>query len=132
MFDPKGYTMEHMYTLIFGAHIVGAVFTGVVGIVSGAALMHNKSSQYVYLAILLGLMATFEVLTGTVLAILSPQVSALALCGEIALYLGGVAFVEALLFARMRGMSITFPTQVTLSPVLASVALFVLALSTGY
>lgn len=121
-----------MYEVALAVHIGGALVTGIVGTYALAALVRGKADTYKRYAIVLAVLAGFEIITGTSLSVLSLQVSAASLCGRIALYLSLVAVVELLLFLRMKQVRISFPLVPAFSPVTASLVLFVGALAAGF
>lgn len=120
------------YMLILILHIIGACLTGLVASYTGVALWHKSSESYRPLSITLGICAAFEVLTGTALSVISIQISTLSLCSNIALYLLACGIFEALLFARMKKIQVRFPFEITASPVLASLALMMVAIGFGF
>jgi hypothetical protein len=121
-----------MYALALFLHLGIAAATGVV--IAGAlyALLRAKAGAYRMLALLLGSIAALEVISGTVLAVASPELLAAALSLHIVEYLGVCAAVEALLFIRMKNVSLTFPLVASTSPVFASCAIFFAALAYGF
>ena len=121
-----------LYTAILFIHISALFVTLAVGAYALYAVAFSKSEHYRTSAVLLGCIAAFEVFTGTTLALLSPTLSASALTLHIALYLGACLAVELLLFARVKKISGIFPLAATASPVLASVCLFIAALSYNF
>ena len=120
------------YLVVLALHLAAALVTGLVIVYALFALWRQKSDSYRLCALLLGSIAGFEVLSGTVLAIVSPTFSASALSIHIFEYLGVCLVAEWLLFARMRKVSLAFPLAAAASPVLASIALFVAAISFGF
>ncbi len=120
------------YSIVLGFHLAAAAVTGIVILFAMYSLFREMSAYYRAAALALGFIAAFEVLSGTALAILSPQLSAAALSLHIVEYLGVCAIAESLLFARMQKLSLAFPLRLAASPVLASVALFVAAISFGF
>ena len=121
-----------MYETVFAMHIVGACVTGLVGAYSLVALWNNFSDKYRLCTIILGALAGFEILSGTALSILSLKISAVSLCSRIFLYLSLVALIEWALFARMKQISIIFPLTAVISPIAASLLLFLSALAYGF
>lgn len=120
-----------MYTAILFLHIGAALTTaGFIGI-SLFALLGKKEAWYRSSALSIGAVAAFQIFSGTVLAFLSPELTAAYLTMHVALYLGVCFMVEALLFMRMRKIALVFPFAWTASPVFASVLLFVAAISYG-
>lgn len=124
--------MYMIYLLVLALHLGAAALTGVAIVYALQALVCNKSQSYRTAALSLGFIAAFEVLSGTVLAIVSPDLSASALSAHIVEYLGVCLVVESLIFVQMKKISFAFPLQLTLSPVLASCLLFVATLSLGF
>ncbi len=121
-----------MYSAILIVHIFGAILTGVVGLASVAAMVAGRSQWYGMLSKTLAYLATFEVLSGTALAILSLEISVASVCGNVAIYLAFVASIEALLFMRMRQAAIRFPFTKTLSPVSVSLVALLAGLVLGF
>ncbi len=120
-----------VYTVLLTAHIAGGVATGIVASYAGIALWQGMNASYRKCALVLSALAVFEVVSGTVLALLSVQLTAQALCTNIGLYLAGVSLVETLLFIRMKKVSLVFPVGRTLMPVAASLVFLVAAVSYG-
>ena len=128
-----------LYPLILLLHIGAACIT--IGLAAYAlyVLWQGKSASYRTSALTLGFVAAFQVFSGTVLAVLSPELSAVYLSTHIAAYIGACMFIEALLFVRMsirqaqdkQNIALTFPTKLAASPVLASLVLFVGAFAAG-
>ena len=121
-----------LYTGILAFHIIAACTTGFVLVAALYIAWRGLSTMYSRLALVLGSIAAFEVATGTLLAVLSPTLSAVALSAHIAAYLGVCLAVEVLLFVKMQKIALHFPVIATASPVLASTLLFVAAISYGF
>ncbi len=119
-----------MYDVILTIHLAGAGVTAFIAAGAGAALWHRSATAYRPHAIVLGAIAGFEILTGIVLAIVSPEITALSLCTNIALYLGAIFALEALIFARLRESATAFP-RLALSPIALSLVLFAGAIGVG-
>ena len=118
-----------LYSLFLTLHLTGAFATfGVVGF-AGKTLLQQHENSYRYYAILLGVLGAFEILSGIALAVVSPEVTALSLCKNVALYLAMVFGVEGLLIARMKQ---TFPTRLAFSPIALSLMLFMGAIGYGF
>lgn len=120
------------YSLILTVHIFGALLTGIVASYSGVVLWQRTNERYATCALTLGMLAAFEIFSGSVLSIVSSAVSAASLCANIALYLSLVTSLELLLFIRMKKTSIAFPLAQTLAPVVASLLLFLGAVFYGF
>lgn len=112
-----------MYSAILIVHIAGAVATGIVTLYASGAMLLKRSELYRRLALVLAAVASFEVVTGTALAVLSANVTVASVCGSIALYVAAIACVEVILFMRMNGSGVRFPFAKTIAPVGASIAL---------
>jgi len=121
-----------MYSIVLALHLLTAAVTGLVIVYSLYVLWRRSDTLYRLCALVLGSVAAFEVFTGTALAVLSPTLSASALSVHIFEYLGVCLVAEWLLFARMRKVSLAFPLAAAASPALASIALFVAAISFGF
>ena len=127
------------YPVILALHILAACIT--IGLAAYAVytLWQDRNTAYRSLALAIGAVAAFEVFTGTALAVLSPELSAVYLSTHIAAYIGACMFIEALLFVRMsirqaqdkQNIALTFPTKLAASPVLASLVFFVGAFAAG-
>ena len=126
------YDYPMMYSIVLVLHLLTSTVTGLVIVYSLYALWSRADALYRLCALLLGAIAAFEVLSGTALAVLSPTLSASALSIHIFEYLSVCLVAEWLLFARMRKVSLVFPLAAAASPVVASVALFVVAISFGF
>lgn len=121
-----------LYEIIFVLHILGALLTGVIGSYAIVQLWNKSSENYRLTALVLGGVASFEILTGTVLSVLSIQISAASLCGRIFLYLALVGIIESILFARMNKIAIRIPVTQIFSPLVASLTLYLTALGHGF
>ena len=121
-----------VYESVFLVHIIGACATSLVGAYALVALWNSWNEKYHLAALVLGAFATFEILTGTALALISLHVSAASVCERIALYLGLVALIEFLLFKRMKKISRVFPIAPVVSPILGSLGLLFAALVAGF
>jgi len=117
-----------IYQTIVLLHIAGALASGTVGAWSLVTVAKRLSHFFQLQAHLLAALATFEILTGTTLAVLSPQMTAQSLCANIALYLFAVAFLEALLLQRTVG---SVQNTRVLAPVAFSCIVFIVVLSAG-
>jgi hypothetical protein len=126
------YYGDMIYSVILTLHLVGAAVTGLLASYAGVVLWRKSDSAYRPLAIALGSLATFEVVSGTTLSIISIQVSTLSLCANIAAYLLGCVIVETALFVRMQKISVRFPFVITLSPLFLSLLGFAAAIAHGF
>ena len=124
--------MGMTYFVVLGLHLTAALVTGLVIVYALFALWRQKSESYRLCALLLSSIAGFEVLSGTVLAIVSPTLSATALSIHIVEYLGVCLIAETLLFVRMRKASLAFPLTAAASPAVASILLFAAAIAYGF
>ena len=121
-----------MYAAVLIAHISGAILTGIIGVFAVGAMILKKETVYRRAALVLAALGAFEVLSGTVLAVLSKSISVASVCGNIALYVGAVAFVETLIYMRMRKTAFRFPSIQTISAIGSSLVLFALAGVLGF
>ena len=121
-----------LYPLVLLLHIGAACIT--IGLAAYAlyVLWQGKSTSYRACALGLGLVAAFQVFTGTMLAVLSPELSAVYLSTHIAVYVGACLIVETFLFVRMQRVTLVFPLKLAASPVLASLVFFVGAFAAGF
>lgn len=120
------------YGTLLTVHIGVAVITGIAASYAGIMLWQNESASYHKTALVLGLLAGFEILSGTVLSIMSSTITALSLCSNIALYLSVVFIVETLLFLRMRKVSSGFPIMPVISPAMIGLTLFIATIAYGF
>ncbi len=121
-----------MYFMALLLHLTFATLTGVAVVYAGITLATKQSRSYRATALVLGILATLEMVSGAVLAILSVRISAPSLCANIVLYLGIVFLTEVSLFVGMKRVSITFPLTKTISPVVASISFYLAALLLGF
>ena len=121
-----------IYQAVLILHILAAVVSGVVALYTLYVLRFSVDQLYKTCALALGFISAFEVFSGTVLAVLSPELSAAALSLHISLYLGACFFLEAFLFIRMQKAILAFPLTLTVSPVFLSICLFVAAIGGGF
>lgn len=109
-----------LYSSFLALHLFGAGATAVVAAYAAVVLWRREEGRYRVCAMTLGLIAGSEVVTGTILAILSARITALSLCGNIAIYLSIVLLLEMILFVRMKKVSVQFPIIRTFSPIALS------------
>lgn len=121
-----------LYQIIFVLHILGGLLTGVIGSYALVQLWNKTAENYRKSALMLGGVASFEILTGTILSVVSTQISAASLCGRIFLYLALVGIIESILFARMHKIALRIPVHQILSPFIASMTLYLAALGHGF
>lgn len=121
-----------MYSSILVLHIIGACATGLVAAYTAIVLAKGEESHYTRLAQALGLLAGFETATGTLMSVLSPNITALSLCSNIAVYLGVVFALEAVLFWRMKKAALLFPIHLAFSPAAAGLLYMALAIAKGF
>lgn len=119
-----------MYEALLTTHLAGAGLTALVAAAAGAAMWGAHAHAYRPYAIALGAIAGFEILTGVLLALLSPEITALSLCRNVALYLGAVFAVEALLFMCIQQNAGVYP-RFALSPIALSLVLMAGAIGAG-
>jgi len=91
-----------MYGFVLAIHLLTAATTGVVLLYSLYALVFKKANSYQVCALLLGFVASLEVVTGVALSELSPTLTEAALSLHLFEYLGACLFVEVLLFTRIK------------------------------
>ncbi len=120
-----------LYTLFLVLHLAGAGATGIAASYTGVVLWKREDASYRMCALILGILATFEILSGVALAVISFKITAPSLCANIILYLSIVAFIETLLFFRMKKISMSFPLTQILSPIAASLMLLIAAIAYG-
>jgi hypothetical protein len=119
------------YSALLLAHIVAALATVGLIIYILYILARAREERYRVSALALGFLAGFGVASGTLLALLSPKVSAAGLVSHIALYMGACLAAELLLMHRMRAYSPLFAATAA-APALASVLFFAVTLSYGF
>ena len=118
-----------MISLTLFLHLAVALLTGCIIACSLSALILKTEGWYRNLALSLGIVASLQILSGTLLALLSPSLSAASLSLHIGEYLGICLVMETLLFIHMRKISLPFPTLASASPVFVSLLLFSAALA---
>lgn len=121
-----------MYSALLSLHIIGALFSAVLATFAVLVALTGRDGWYKTLSLGIGVLAAFEVSTGTVLAVLSPEVSALSICANVALYIAAAASIQALLFMRMRRITLPFPAFRALSPLGASMVLLATSVVFGF
>lgn len=120
------------YDILLAIHILGACATGVVASYAGIVMWQRREVSYRPTSIVLGVLGGFEVLTGTLLSVVSSQVTSISLCANIIAYLSVVFFVEALLFLKMKKISMSFPIATALSPIATSLSFLLAAIAYGF
>lgn len=113
-----------LYSSILVAHILGAVGTGLCGATALYLLAQNRAHLFSFSALTLAMFGVFQTLSGALLALVSPSVTALSLCDNLALYIVPLIALELLLALRMRHFGVTVPSRVTFTPIAGSVAVF--------
>lgn len=121
--------MPVLYATILALHIAGA-FTSLLALLGALVLLvRGTAPTRRTLAAALSWLVAFEVVTGSLLAILSPEVTALSLCDNFALYagvsllcIGALKYGDAIPLRAIRGMHAS----------LASLALFVGVIAAGF
>ena len=121
-----------VYGALLTIHIIGACITGIVAAYAGIIMWQRQETSYRGTAIILGVLGGFEVLTGTLLSVVSSEITSVSLCTNIIIYLSVVFFMESLLFMRMKKISILFPVAQALSPIAAGLALLLTAIAYGF
>lgn len=121
-----------LYSVFLVLHIIGACVTGLVASYTGLVLWRKDSAHYRRLAQALGILAGLETITGVTLSVLSLNISTLSLCGNLAVYLSVIFALEAILFVRMKKVSLLFPLQLAFTPTAAGLAYFALAAARGF
>jgi hypothetical protein len=113
-----------MYTIVLAAHILGALCTGFFGAFVLTTLVRNQTHLFSLSAKTLAGLAVFQTLSGALLALLSPEVTALSLCDNLALYFAPIVLLEVVLMTRMNRLSQSPPIARILYPMLGSVSAF--------
>ena len=126
------YDWYMFYTSLLTAHIAVACITGVAASYAGIVLWRRDETSYSPSAIVLAFLAGLEIISGTILSIASPKITAVSLCANIVVYLFVVFLVETLLFLRMKKISMAFPLVKTISPSIAGLLLLVGAIAYGF
>ena len=121
-----------IYSVLLAFHLIGAGATGLMGAYSIFNIGNGFTQRLKNNALVLGVLAAFEIVTGTVLSVVSLQVSALSICGRVVVYLSFVAIIEVVLFSRMQKVSLKFPAREVVSPVASSLLLLLSAIAYGF
>ncbi len=126
------YTKGMAYGITLLLHIALAMFTGalVLYILSAISLKHQSS--YSLLAQLLAAVMGMQIVSGTVLAILSPTLTAAALSFHVIVYLSICSAVECLLLVKMGKEHQLFPAFRVAAPACLSVFMFGLVVVLGF
>jgi hypothetical protein len=121
-----------IYSLALVVHILGACVTGVTAAYALIVMWQDQDTSYRRTAIVLGSLGGFEVATGTLLSVISSQITSISLCANIFIYLSVVFFFESLLLLKMNKVSMSFPIIRALSPIAASLSLLLTAIAYGF
>ena len=121
-----------LYDSLLLVHILGACLTGIMAAYAGVIMWQNQDSSYRTASIILGALGGFEVITGTLLSVISSQITSISLCANIIIYVSVVLFFEALLFLKMRKVSVVFPLVVALSPIATGLTLLLATIAYGF
>lgn len=95
-----------LYTTTLALHLALTITTGLIGLAGVYALVRGSVGLCKRVAIFLAIVVVLEVFSGTVLAIISPNVEAVTLGSHIALYIGVCAALEAALVVRMKRVAL--------------------------
>lgn len=120
-----------LYSVILLIHIVGAIASLVYACYSLTSLLCSAADGFSLQTYILALAIGFQTLTGGLLALLSPEITALSLCDNLMLYISPLALIEFLLISRM----IRFDTAISFArlayPSLGSLAAFAFLVVAG-
>jgi hypothetical protein len=100
-----------LFATILLLHIAAAIVTGMVSLGALYIAVSSKFEWYRSTALFLAGIAAFEVVTGTILIGLTPNISSAYLQGHIALYLSYCLTVEVLLYIWKASRSFTLTAQ---------------------
>ncbi len=120
-----------LYALLLSSHILGALATFVLGGFVIFALTKKQTEHYQLSAYALAFAAVFQTLTGAMLAVLSPEITALSLCDNLAFYITPIALLELVLISRLRSFESTVSVPRIAVPMLGSVAAFCFLIVAG-
>ncbi len=87
---------------VLTVHILTAALTGLILLYSLYILSTTRRDKYQLCMLLIGFVASLEVVTGVLLAQLSPTLTATSLSTHMLEYLGVCLFVEAILYFRTK------------------------------
>ena len=121
-----------IYTLFLWLHLACAFLTVGMSGASLAVLLAKKEEKYAFFARVIGSLAAIEIVSGLVMSLASPSVTALSLCANIGMYLSAVVILEGALYLRMKKVSLDFPLRFVISPIIASLTLFTGVLTMGF
>ncbi len=110
------YTYD-MYSLLLAVHVVGAMATLIVSCYALIILTRDRSDRFAHVTRMIALLATFELISGAAVAALSPTVTAVSLCDNIALYILLVSVVLGTLRVRMQRTGLQFPLMHSVSSI---------------
>ena len=91
-----------LYTAVLSVHLLTAALTGLIFIYALYVLAFKKINSYYLCTLLVGFIASLEVVTGVGLVEISPTLTAASLSLHMLEYLGVCLFVEILLFTRIK------------------------------
>lgn len=117
--------------ILLTAHLVGAVVTGIIILVSLASLWREAAPWYRRLGIGLAVVTGFQLVSGAFLSLASAHSHAEMLplatyCRNLVLYVVVIGVVQAMLYRRMRKIAAPFPLRLALSSATVGVAVAVL------
>ena len=96
------YDYPMLYITLLVLHLSAAAITGAIIAFSFYVMGRSLRGLYRTCALALGTIAAFEVVSGVLLAVASPNLSATSLSAHMALYLGVCLTVETFLYIRMQ------------------------------
>lgn len=120
------------FSALLISHIIGAVLTGAATLTVCVSVIAGYSTAYRSLSLLMGALTAFDVLTGTMLAVMSPMITVASVCDNIALYVAVVVCVQYVLYTRLKNTPRELQLVSALSPVGAALLLTAGALALGF
>lgn len=120
-----------LYSSLLAVHIIGAFGTGVLGLFVLHALAQQRAHLFSFFAYALAGGAVLQTLTGSLLALVSPSVTALSLCDNLMLYITPLVLLEAFLISRMHSAHVTVPVLRIVLPMTGSVLAFCVLVFVG-
>lgn len=98
-----------MYSLVLAVHICGSIALVCVGALSGWVGMFSKKEWYRGATLALAAATCFEIISGSLLAVLSLETTAREVCEGLVLYGAIIAIIFGVLLWRMKKEELQLP-----------------------
>ena len=109
-----------MTTIFLLIHLIGAIATFLFIFLGAMSLFKNQTEKFSFYAKSIGILGGYDLISGSILTIVSSNQSALVFCGRIAFYISLIAVTEMVFYFKMKGISLFPKKALAYSSVLSS------------